>query len=528
MKVLKDRIVKGRMLEWLTLSMVLLLLTTKSSPFFLTNDWVDSNAFFTVGKSMMQGLVPYRDLFDQKGPFLYLIYGVGSIINSKGFIGVFIIQCLAMMINLFYCFKILKLYLSESMSIVLTILFPVFILNEYYYRQGGSPEEFCIPLLMILIFQILDGFKKERQFLKFSKGVYFWQGLTVSAIFLIKFSLLGPWIAFYLFLFGYYLVKKEYRELIPFFIYSASGFLLGILPWLVYFVINDALVDFFNVYIVVNSGVYNDSSGNIVERIAYVIGAASERIKASFFGLFVIFPTLMFIPVWKKLSKPISHRLFMMIIILSTVFFIYMGLRSYEYYFLFMMPFGLFSLILIGQIVSKYKNSLSEVFEFKLNVNITWILFVSILVVLGSNSTIRESLFFPNNDTVSTNEMEQKVTAQELFAQYMHSKTPNPTLLNYEFLDGGFYLAADILPSEKYFILLNLDHRVYPDNAAGQIRAIQRKSVDFVVIETQTNYDEKNFKGTELGKNYQVAMSHDQSRDKVNHTYWLFEKKLSE
>ena len=43
-----------------------LAICSKSSPLYPFNDWGDINCFFTVGKSMMQGLVPYRDLYEQK------------------------------------------------------------------------------------------------------------------------------------------------------------------------------------------------------------------------------------------------------------------------------------------------------------------------------------------------------------------------------------------------------------------------------------------------------------------------------
>ena len=64
----------------LLLSFFVLLGTSKNSFLYAFNDWVDANAFFTVGKSIMNGVVPYRDLFEQKGIFLYFIYGFGYLL----------------------------------------------------------------------------------------------------------------------------------------------------------------------------------------------------------------------------------------------------------------------------------------------------------------------------------------------------------------------------------------------------------------------------------------------------------------
>jgi hypothetical protein len=95
----------------LTATMILLF-CSQNSPLYPMNDWVDVNAFFTVGKGMMNGLVPYKDLFEQKGPILYLIYGLGYLITNQSFLGVFIIECLLQSICLFYAYKIIKLFIE--------------------------------------------------------------------------------------------------------------------------------------------------------------------------------------------------------------------------------------------------------------------------------------------------------------------------------------------------------------------------------------------------------------------------------
>ena len=55
-------------------ALVFITICSKSSPLYAFNDWVDANCYFTVGKSIFKGLVPYRDLFEQKGPVIYFIH----------------------------------------------------------------------------------------------------------------------------------------------------------------------------------------------------------------------------------------------------------------------------------------------------------------------------------------------------------------------------------------------------------------------------------------------------------------------
>lgn len=69
-----------------------LLFCTKSSPLYPTNDWFDTNCFFTVGKSMFEGRVPYLDIYEQKGPLLYFLYGLCYLVSPTSFFGGYLLE----------------------------------------------------------------------------------------------------------------------------------------------------------------------------------------------------------------------------------------------------------------------------------------------------------------------------------------------------------------------------------------------------------------------------------------------------
>ena len=60
----------------LLLSFIFITICSKASFLYPMQDWVDVNCFFTVGRSMLEGKVVYRDIFEQKGPLLYFIYAL--------------------------------------------------------------------------------------------------------------------------------------------------------------------------------------------------------------------------------------------------------------------------------------------------------------------------------------------------------------------------------------------------------------------------------------------------------------------
>ena len=73
-----------------------LLIATSSSPLYAANFWTDTNIYFTIGRGMTRGLMPYRDLFDHKGPLLFMLYALGAAISDTSFVGVFILEALSL------------------------------------------------------------------------------------------------------------------------------------------------------------------------------------------------------------------------------------------------------------------------------------------------------------------------------------------------------------------------------------------------------------------------------------------------
>ena len=75
-----------------TVLLLVCLMVIGSSPLFRTNPWDDSNAMLTMGRSLINGIVPYKDVIDQRGPFLYALFGLGALLKSTSFLGVFFLQ----------------------------------------------------------------------------------------------------------------------------------------------------------------------------------------------------------------------------------------------------------------------------------------------------------------------------------------------------------------------------------------------------------------------------------------------------
>ena len=74
-------------LLFIAFSFGILYICTASSPRYATNPWNDANAFLTMGRSMANGLTIYKDIFEQKGPLLYLLHAAACLISDSSFFG---------------------------------------------------------------------------------------------------------------------------------------------------------------------------------------------------------------------------------------------------------------------------------------------------------------------------------------------------------------------------------------------------------------------------------------------------------
>ena len=68
------------------------------------------------GKAVMNGLTPYVDFTDSKGPLLWLIYGIGYLLSPRNYVGVWILSCLAYAGTFYYNYRTARLLLDDDKS----------------------------------------------------------------------------------------------------------------------------------------------------------------------------------------------------------------------------------------------------------------------------------------------------------------------------------------------------------------------------------------------------------------------------
>ncbi len=266
---------------------VILAVCSRSSFLYAFNNWDDANSYFTVGKGIMNGLMPYRDLFDQKGPLLYFLYGIAYLISHTTFRGVYVIEVLCGAADLLAVFRIISLYTEgaaapfcKAIPYLLTPVTGMLMFSSRSFYWGGSAEEMLLPSLLWGLYLLMRYFKKLYP-APLPDRTVFAAGILAGCVFLIKFNSLGFYFGFMVMVLIADLTEAQQseengsnggcrsRSKLRFTVagikrflrhcgFFLSGMFLSALPWILFFAIRGALYDLFHVYIYLNAFVYSE------------------------------------------------------------------------------------------------------------------------------------------------------------------------------------------------------------------------------------------------------------------------------
>lgn len=481
----------------LIVSILILLICSKNSLLYPYNDWVDGHAFFTMGKGMFNGKVPYKDLFEQKGPLLYLIYGIGYLISHDTFLGIYILEVISYTIFGYFLFKIARNYLNQFYSLLIAIMTLAIISGSISFVQGGSAEEFCLPFIassMYSFIKIINENNFENKYLLIN-------GAIAGCISLIKFNLLGFWFIWMALYFFKLISLKEIKKAFISCVYFLVGMFIPIFISIVYFTINGALKDYYDVYIIFNLTAYSTTI-DLKTRILNMLSAIFQQMKYN--RTIYILLCLGFVNcLTTKTYKNIWINIFILLSFIFLMIGVYIGGVPFIYYFLCFEAYIIFGFILIFSIIQKYldKQIISLV-----------------ILCMGIMFSMHYSLKSPNRSYMN---IPQSAYAQYVFKDIIEA-SKNKTLLNYDNLDGGFYTTCNIVPNVKYFMRQNVGYDRYPQIIDGQRYAIKNKETEFVVIREYFENEGYRKNIPYLNDNYKEIKKCKQLYEGMEFTYYLY------
>lgn len=426
---------------------MVLLLCSKSSPLFVFNDWMDANIFFTMGKSMMNGRVLYRDVFDHKGPVLYLVYGIGWLLDHTGFAGVLVLEVVAFAVFLAISLRTVALFTQKPPHPAWTLLPAAGIAASRAFSHGGSAEEFLLPLLAWALYGLLRSCKNGKTM---PLGAVLVQGILAGCALWLKYTVLGFYLAWAAILAALYLHRGWYRALAHSCAVYLAGMVLATLPWVLYFGVQGALSDWFTAYFYDNLFLYSGSRGGAAALVQHLWWAVRDDLPAAV--LLLLF--LLWAAARRKKEAAAVCLLALGLALTSLMggYLVYYGLVLAVF-----APLGLVPLVRLAEKVqpARWRGYLLPWVGAAAAFGFCW--------WQSPNAPLRGR----SADTLP----------QLRFARIL-TEEPGVSLLNYGTLDGGFYTAAGLLPPGKYFCVTNMP---LEDQWTEQNRLLEAGAVDYVV-----------------------------------------------
>ncbi len=452
---------------------VCLAICSKSSFLYPINDWTDANAYLSCGRGMLAGRVMYRDLYEHKGPLLYALHALCCLVDHGGFLGVYLLEVLAGGVFLWFSYKLAILYGANRTSLWLAPLLGALIYTSFSFQQGDSAEELCLPLLLASLYSLLRWLRTQTP-KRMTVTMLVWNGFLGGCVLWIKFTLLGFYAPWLLGLMVYHLIRHEGRAAWTVLWAFAVGALLATLPWIVYFGVNGAILPWLKTYLYDNLFLYADSGAmTLRQRLGAAFHAGWDwlRLNPAYtapMALGMLWLTLCPRAQKRPGQKPgllpcvsAAEKAFVWALLAFTTTGVFIGGKSYVYYGLILAVFAPLGMAAVARALHARETRRR------------WL--GALLAALALPLAGAYSLWQSPNVTALLEPRAQ--TMQYQFAALVN-RTPNATLLNYGFMDAGFYTACDIAPSVKYFHQTNVP---LEEMLSEQERYVAEGVTDYVV-----------------------------------------------
>ncbi len=446
----------------------ILMICSRSSFLYPCNDWNDANSYFTMGKAMMNGQVIYRDLYDQKGPYLYLLYGFAYLLSNDSFAGVFVFEILVVGLFLLAGYKIMRLYLSEKVSLLLIPVLAAVMISSKSFYWGGAAEEFCLPLFGFGLYYSLRYFKEQYKSTVPSYKMLFINGIFAGIIMQVKYNMLGFFFAWMAMMALAFVLKKDGLGMVKGCLVFLGAMVLTAIPWLIYFGINGALDDWYQCYIYNNIFLYSnltDVDNGIGNRI-YELAKLLLWLILDNLSYFVFIAFGMLAIVFSLKNKWIEK---INIIMLCGFLFlgIFVGGSVLPYYSIPLMTFTVLGMIPVGMLLVYLSSKLPKVNK-------------KMLCGMGMIASLAASMVFSYQNSMNTYFMAQEQDEYFLYKfKEIIDEEEHPTLLNVGCLDAGLYTVADVMPSCRFFQTNGIG---FEEMFTEQTRYIKEGKTQFVLV----------------------------------------------
>jgi len=443
------------------ISTIFFLLFGFNSPIYTFNSDNDYQWFMTMGNGLVHGKIPYRDLFEQKGPIVYFVTAFCCLFQNPGIV-MLIIEILSMSLFFFFAYRICRKRLNSFYSLLaLPILAFAVFTSWCRTRSGATVEEFMLPIYTYFLYCWLEFLLEKRQW-NWLRSLCV--GLCFGIMLWVKYTLFYFVLVPMLIWFIISLRRRQYRALIINILCMIAGILLISAPVLAFYAVHNALDDLFYVYFYVNLTAYGTDKGLII---------------LSSFGLFFcIGPAVLILILWGVIHFAIrywhekSGWLLLIAFLVNLLLLVYSS-KQISYYYT-----GLFPYAILGA------TDILNFFSKKLSITRYQKWIYTAITALCLLLAIPFSIYTYEWGRDKNNYI--PLVIADVVKDYEETNNTEATLFCYKIGDFGFYNVTNKVPNNYFFVQNVFNEKRFPEMFAAFNDYISQQTSDFIITNLYT------------------------------------------
>lgn len=223
-------------LFWLLTCVFLMLICAGfTSPLYPHYTGRDSSTFLVLARGILDGRIPYLDLFDHKGPAFYWLEAIGYFFGGRT--GVFFLECIILLCDIYFIKRISSLLCAEFAIAALTFFSTFFFL----FQHGNLTEEFCMPLILAGLFFELKFLLSEEK--KHDPRIAYLYGMLLGLIAFMRLNNAVSICAMLLCIIAVLMHERQWMNLLANLLSGILGLATVAVPVCLYFYRHGALYD---------------------------------------------------------------------------------------------------------------------------------------------------------------------------------------------------------------------------------------------------------------------------------------------
>lgn len=381
---------------------------------------LDASIFEYFGYAMSHGQRMYLDLFDHKGPMIFLINYLGYSIGAS--LGIKILYLVSLIVFFYIGYYISRLFTGIRNSFVVLVI--TFIIFESFFEGGWGLEGYILPCLTYSLYIFLKYFLED----KINKYEIILSGFSFAVVLFTKANMIGIWLIFSLLVTIKLIYQKQFSIFLKYIALFITGSALFIVPLCCFLWFQGSLKEMFYQSVVMNF-IYSKGSGylTVMEMIKWYM----NQVNVLQLNLMIV---IAMIAVWKQYGIKILfyNGAFIFCLMLALI-----SKRAYLHYLIVLIPLFI---PYISVAINKFMNKSSLLCFLIFTIGLVFIYWGPIHGI---------------KDRVTNRSIDYSVNEKEV-ADYIHQHTNEQDRIYSHRLNGIIYLYSERLSSTKFFFVPSL------------------------------------------------------------------------